>query len=100
VELSYSHKTDWLKWILFVLVKLLIYGPVIIFGPVAVLGYMLGFDFAQITKGDTHQTGCAILCTVSLFAMPDLLFSLLVPWKGGGSDLPTFWEDVPPFARR
>ena len=77
----------WVKWILMLTFKLLIDIPFIICGPIMVIVQWRGLTHYPIE-------GIFFCCLFSLVIIPDLYFTIIVPWKGGdGRDWPVWMDD-------
>ena len=89
----------WIKWVLFLLFKSAIELPFVVAGPVALACHYLGIGFVRLDS-DTFFAG-AWLCTLfSLVALPDWIYTLLMPWVEGTGNFPVWAEESQPFARK
>jgi len=78
----------WIKWVLMLAFKLLIDIPFIIIGPIMAILQWRGLVH------DNPVEGIFIACVFSLFIIPDLYFTILVPWFGTRSrDFPVWIDD-------
>ena len=90
MEDRYIHnfmKWYWIKWILMLSFKLIITITFVICGPIMAVQQVRG-----LTSYDAY--GIFICCVFSCILIPDLYFTLLVPWFGARSmDWPVWMED-------
>jgi len=93
-------KTKWFKWMVFVLINATISLPFIIAGPVALLGAMTGHDIFKIKSNTPYMYGAALCLLISTFAIPNLIYTLLLPWRGGNGTLPMWHEFTMPWAAK
>jgi len=86
-ELDNFMKWYWVKWILMLTFKLIIDVPFIICGPIMAIVQWRGLSHYPIE-------GIFFCCLFSLVIIPDLYFTILVPWFGARSrDFPVWMED-------
>lgn len=80
----------WVKWGIILFFKSCIDVPIIILGP----GILILTIFGKSPFNSSFATtGMGIFCLFACFCLPDLITTIIVPWRGGGRDFPTFMED-------
>ena len=82
----------WIKWGFILFLKSCLDLPFIILGPgILVLTLFGKFPF----NSSIEMAGMGLCCLISCFCLPDFITTIIVPWKGGGVDFPTFMEFHP-----
>jgi hypothetical protein len=85
----------WLKWSLHLAFSTLLAAPFIAFGPVALVFALCGADFAGAFR---NVPGSSLCCLFSLLCVDNWIALVRLPWRGGGRDLPVYWQGHPPWA--
>ena len=80
----------WIDWFIKAGFKLALFAVFIVFGPVTGIAQLAGFHWFA---GGGNFIGVIFCCVLLLVFLPDLIWTLIVPWKGGGENFPFGLED-------